>query len=220
MSNSIPKLCAELGIEIVPTKATRGPFQTSAAKVMKAIGRQHGEGHLTLVLRVITESEHNASELNQFAICGVSDVLLAHPEWANAGLRLLEAFDQISLADLRDQARANRDAAPQREAMATMIYNELCRIKDAPLSRSDHDMENDMPTENDLLYGTTAIAKYLEMSLTLCRDLIRAGAIPTFTMPGSSTRCARKSSLNGRWQEYEARAISGSKSAEKARISA
>lgn len=35
------------------------------------------------------------------------------------------------------------------------------------------------------------------------RDLISLGGILTFTMPGSSTRCARKSSLNATWQKYE-----------------
>src|ERR1700704_6084185 len=60
-----------------------------------------------------------------------------------------------------------------------------------------------MPIDNDLLYGTRAIANYLELPVQKCRDLINFSGIPTFTMPGSTTRCARKSSLNANWQKYE-----------------
>lgn len=60
-----------------------------------------------------------------------------------------------------------------------------------------------MPIDNDLIYGTWAIATYLELPIQKCRDLISLGGIPTFTMPGSSTRCARKSSLNATRPKYE-----------------
>lgn len=46
-------------------------------------------------------------------------------------------------------------------------------------------------------------ANYLELPVQRCRDLINLGGVPTFTMPGSTTRCARKSSLNATWQKYE-----------------
>jgi hypothetical protein len=60
-----------------------------------------------------------------------------------------------------------------------------------------------VPIDNDLIYGTWAIATYLELPIQKCRDLISLGGIPTFTMPGSSTRCARKSSLNATRPKYE-----------------
>ena len=60
-----------------------------------------------------------------------------------------------------------------------------------------------MPIENDLIYGTRAIAEFLEIPIQRCRELIAAGNLPTFTMPGASTRCARKSSLNAHWAALE-----------------
>src|SRR4051812_24491796 len=42
----------------------------------------------------------------------------------------------------------------------------------------------------------------LELSIQKRRDLINLAGIPTFMMPGSATRCARKSSLNATWQKY------------------
>jgi hypothetical protein len=63
--------------------------------------------------------------------------------------------------------------------------------------------ESSVPIDNDLLYGTRAIAGFLEIPVQKCRDPINFSGIPTFTMPGSTTRCARKSSLNATWQKYE-----------------
>jgi hypothetical protein len=64
-----------------------------------------------------------------------------------------------------------------------------------------------MPIENDLVYGSRKIAKYLEMPLETCKALIKDKHIPTFRMPGTRTDCARKSALNALWAECERQAM-------------
>jgi hypothetical protein len=83
-----------------------------------------------------------------------------------------------------------------------MLFRELSTAfaDDPPLATEE---SNAMPIDNDLLYGTKAIADFLQISLQKCRDLIVVKAIPTFTMPGSTARCARKSTLNATWAAYE-----------------
>lgn len=201
---SIPRICAELGIEILPTTRKPGPGQTTAGATLHALCRSHGEGHLILILRTLMESEGNSDHINEFTLMGISDVMLAHPEWPNTGLRWLEAFDKIDLGDIREHARRNRDAVPQRHGIVSALHRELSVIFDpANKVQFTRTEESFMPIDNDLLYGTRAIAGYLELSTQKCRDLINLGGIPTFTMPGSTTRCARKSSLNATWQKYE-----------------
>jgi hypothetical protein len=107
----------------------------------------------------------------------------------------------VDLAEIQRQAKLNRDTVPQRQGIATMLFRELSEAfaDDTPEAEED----SNMPTENDLIYGTRAIANFLEIPLQRCRELIIDNAIPTFVMPGSTTSCARKSALNARWQALE-----------------
>jgi hypothetical protein len=79
-----------------------------------------------------------------------------------------------------------------------MLFRELSEAFTAGHSVPTKE-EDVMSTENDLLYGTKAIANFLEASRQKYQDLIVVNAIPTFSMLGSATRCARKSALNARW---------------------
>jgi hypothetical protein len=90
-----------------------------------------------------------------------------------------------------------------------MLFRELSTAfaDDAPAATGE---SNAMPVDNDLLYGTKAIADFLQISLQKCRELIVVKAIPTFCMPGSTTRCARKSTLNATWAAYEGQATARS----------
>jgi hypothetical protein len=132
---------------------------------------------------------------------GVSDIVPSHPAWHAEGLRWREAFDRIDLGDIREQARRNKAAVPQRHGISSALHHELPAIFDptneVQLTRTE---ESSVPIDNDLIYGTRAIATYLELPIQKCRDLISLGGIPTFTMPGSSTRWAWKSSLNATWR--------------------
>ncbi|MBR0696733.1 hypothetical protein [Bradyrhizobium lablabi] len=51
--------------------------------------------------------------------------MLAYPAWADSGLRWFEVFDGINLGAIQRQAKANRDACPQRHGIATLLYREL-----------------------------------------------------------------------------------------------
>jgi hypothetical protein len=156
---------------------------------------------LIQLLRTFSETENENARIDAFALYAISDLMVAHPEWADSGLRWLDVFDRIDLGEIQRQAKLNRSTVPQREGIATMLFRELSdAFGDHPAAIRE---ERVMPIDNDLVYGTKAIANFLEISLQKCRDLIVVNAIPTFTMPGSTTRCARKSALNARWLALE-----------------
>lgn len=203
MTTALARICADVGVEILPIdKGTPRAGQTTAKATLKRILVERGEGHLVQLLRTFVETENNGTRIDAFALLAISDIMLAYPAWADSGLWWLEVFDRIDLGEIQRQAKANRDAVPQRHGIATMLYRELTAAfaADPPPAIEE---SNTMPIDNDLLYGTKAIADFLQISLQKCRDLIVVKAIPTFTMPGSTTRCARKSTLNATWAAYE-----------------
>ena len=203
-SPRVPKICADLGLEILPTNKTPGPGQTTAGSTLHAIFRSHGEGHLVMLLRTLLETEGNSGHVNEFTLYALSDVMLAHPEWPDSGLKWLEVFDRIDMGDIREQAKRNRAAVPQRYGIASALHRELTAMfdpfHDVQFARTE---ESSVPIENNLIYGTRAIAEFLEIPIQRCRELIAAGNLPTFQMPGATTRCARKSTLNVHWQALE-----------------
>ena len=157
-----------------------------------------------MLLRTLLETEGNSDHVNEFTLFAISDVMLAHPEWPESGLRWLEVFDRIDLGDIRDQAKRNRAAVPQRHGIAAALQRELFNAFDPtnhqPICRTE---DAAMPIENDLIYGTRAIAAFLEIPIQRCRELIAAGNLPTFQMPGATTRCARRSTVNAHWRALE-----------------
>jgi hypothetical protein len=58
----------------------------------------------------------------------VSDIILAHPQWAAAGLAWLDAMDTCDLPGMRARAKLNRQAASPRQAIATMMFEHLRTI--------------------------------------------------------------------------------------------
>ena len=201
-SNAVAKLCADLGVAIIaPNAQSPKAGETTARACLHRLYRDHGPEHLVTVLRVFMETENINARIDAFAVQAVSDVALAHPEWPNTGLRWLEIMDRIDLSEMQRVAKENRDAVPQRFAIATMLHQELTAAFSNNSVTSTR--ENVMPIDNDLLYGTKAIADYLEMPKPTCSELIREGKVPTFKMPGSTTRCARKTTLNQHWAECE-----------------
>jgi hypothetical protein len=125
MLDAVDAILADLQIAVIPTNQTRGPMQTKARQILRAIFRDHGEGHLILLLRTITESNGNELALIAPCLLAVSDVMRAHPAWPNRGLQWIEAFDNIDLVAMQKTASANRKASPQRGAIATMLYERL-----------------------------------------------------------------------------------------------
>jgi hypothetical protein len=57
----------------------------------------------------------------------------------------------------------------------------------------------------DVLIGLDSIAAWLGISRGQCRGLVDDGAVPTFRLPGRSTRCALKSAIGAAMQEYARR---------------
>lgn len=203
MPNAVPKICADLGVEIIKTNEHQvRDGQTTARATLNRLYRDHGEAHLVTVLRVFTETENVNAKIDYFALTALSDIILAHPEWPATGLRWLEVMDRIDIAEMQRQAKANREAVPQRHAIATMLHRELSAAF-ADKSFTETKRENVVPIDNDLLYGTKAIAEFLQMPKQTCCELLNEGKIPSFRMPGATTRCARKSSLNAHWAACE-----------------
>ncbi|UPK28396.1 hypothetical protein [Bradyrhizobium sp. 195] len=126
------EICAELGLEIIPTNQRMQPGQTKAESVLHSLYEDHGEGHFVLLLRTLLETEGNSVHINDFVLRGLSDVMLAHPEWPQKGLAWLEAFDSIDLGQIRAQARASRRAVPQRHGVAAGLFRELAYIFASP----------------------------------------------------------------------------------------
>lgn len=68
----------------------RGAAETCCKAIVDKVIRDRGIPHAVQVLRTIIESEGNADQLTRPMILAVSDVILAHPRWAESGLALLE----------------------------------------------------------------------------------------------------------------------------------
>lgn len=135
MPDVLATLCAKLEIEIVPCNVRSGPRRTKAGNVLRRLLSERGEGHVIITLRTIIESDGNDTALTSPVIYGVSDLILAHPGWADRGLAWIEAFDEIDLLDLTAKAKANRKAVPARAAMAAMLYERLAPNFDPPKPR-------------------------------------------------------------------------------------
>ena len=123
------ELFEQLGINFVPPnqQRRRGACETSCVRIVDRMIRKFGAPHTTFVLRTITKTENNATELIADAIHAVSDVVRAHPRWEDCGLDWLAAFDKISLADIRKTAKAAA-VQPLRVGIATLICIELEKI--------------------------------------------------------------------------------------------
>ena len=123
MTPALATLCTELDISVIPVTKQRGVMETCAVNTLEHVLRDHGTEHLRSVLMSIVETENNKRMLVAPVIWAVSDILLAHPSWF--GGDFLEAMDRIDLADIHERAKANREAAQPRQAIATMLFEEL-----------------------------------------------------------------------------------------------
>lgn len=123
MTPALSAILSDLDIRVVPVTKQRGLMETHAVNTMARILNDHGPKHLRSVLMSIVETENNKRMLVAPVIWAVSDILLAHPSWF--GGDFLEAMDRIDLAELHERAKANREAAQPRQAIATMLFEEL-----------------------------------------------------------------------------------------------
>lgn len=103
--SKIDIFCDQIGIAIVPCRRRRGRWETHARQSLRKIARSRGEGHLSIVLKCIKARPENALELWSETILAVSDVLQAFPSLEERGGALLDQFEAIDLAGLRQQAK-------------------------------------------------------------------------------------------------------------------
>jgi hypothetical protein len=208
-AKSIAKLCADVGVEIVPRTGELAAGQLCAVETLRELYKKHGQDHLVMLLRTFVESRpENAAAMSEDMLMALSEVILANPAWVETGMRWLEVFDEIDLDQIRLEAKQNRPLVFQRSTIIALVLRDLRQAfgnvasltPQQPRSRA-------MPIENDLVYGSRKIAKYLEMPLETCKALIKDKHIPTFRMPGTRTDCARKSALNALWAECERQAM-------------
>jgi hypothetical protein len=125
-----PKLFKDLGIRSTSSSKRHPdgmPMATCAGNVVERLIKQCGLGHVTLTLRTIVESAGNDRALIADVIEAVSDVIKAHPRWADLGMAWLGAFDQISLLDIRKKAKS-ANVRPLRTGIATLVCIELDKI--------------------------------------------------------------------------------------------
>ena len=83
-SERVASICAEFGITVVPPARRRNggtALETCAASTLQRLLADWGESHLRDVLLSIVESAGNDRALVAPVILGVSDILLAHPNW-------------------------------------------------------------------------------------------------------------------------------------------
>jgi hypothetical protein len=120
-------LFEEIGIKAVkPTKQRRkGAAETHCGRIVARLIDDLGVEHTRLVLLTIVETKGNAGQLTRPVILAVSDIILSHRRWTDSGF-WLQAFDQISLADVWERAKATKISA--REAIATLLFVELERL--------------------------------------------------------------------------------------------
>jgi hypothetical protein len=116
-----------LNIQFVPTNKTREAGESCAARIVERLVADRGMDHAMVVMRCIAEtSPENRRHLTRPVITAVSDVLLAHPRWANDGLAILEAMDRVDLDAIWKSVK--RAKVSPRGAIAAPVYIELERI--------------------------------------------------------------------------------------------
>ena len=123
------QLFKSLEITYIPSREAqrRGPRSTCCGNFVERLIKKHGRPHVTIVLRTIVESIGNESELIADVIGGISDLVRTHPRWVNLGLAFIEAFDAISLAQVRKTAKAT-GVQPLRDAIMTLVCVELEKL--------------------------------------------------------------------------------------------
>jgi hypothetical protein len=124
MTPELADLLAELEIKVVPLDAYRGAGSTMAISCLRRILTHHGYSHAKMVLMSIAETRSNARELVAPVIWAVSDLILAHPAWAERATDWFDAFDRVDIRQLREFAKMNKAVQP-RAAIATLLFGFL-----------------------------------------------------------------------------------------------
>jgi hypothetical protein len=125
----IYRVAEQCGVKLLDTADARpGPRRQRecfAKRTLRRIGRDNGEAHLALVLRLIVETEGNAAELGRETLMAISSLLAVDPSLEARGGALFDAFDRISLAGVRTEAKAMAVGLPISKTMRVLLAQRL-----------------------------------------------------------------------------------------------
>ncbi|GBD48080.1 hypothetical protein [Methylopila sp. Yamaguchi] len=130
----IDVLCDQLGISIVKRSRRCRPRETRARRALTKLAESQGDGHVVFVLRTIVQSANNKASLWSETILAVSDVVRLRPDLSDRGGAFMEAFDRISLEEVRARAR-RMGIGPKRQVMRVLITDRLESELDPPAQR-------------------------------------------------------------------------------------
>jgi hypothetical protein len=109
-----------------------GEPETNCRALIDRLISQHGMPHGRQVLLTFTETTGNADMMRGPLIMAVSDLLLHHRRWRDAGEAWLSSFDEIKLRDTWKTTKATRIKA-KREVSAALLFVELERLLGPPI---------------------------------------------------------------------------------------
>ncbi|WP_084327307.1 ParB/RepB/Spo0J family partition protein [Salinarimonas rosea] len=132
---AVDEACRCAGVHILryPVDAAmQKPGQTMAVATLACALKTHGRDVLVTALQCITQTSNGEEPglITSGLVKAICDVLSVRRDWLDAGERLLQAFDDIDLSDLVDQARL----APKPKGVSRTM--EITRRLRLELSRS------------------------------------------------------------------------------------
>jgi len=126
-TGDIHRVIRPLGIKLVSADDYRANMDRTKVcccrATLKKIARTQGEGHLSLVLKMIVETDGNECELYSDTILAVSGLFASFPELERMNT-LYDWFDGIDLHSLRWKAKDSK-VYPVHKAMQTLLVLEF-----------------------------------------------------------------------------------------------
>lgn len=121
---NIHKVTRECGVRLVAARehspASRRPGECFCKPTVREIGQRWGEGHLRLVLMLMTGTRANARELYADMMKAVARLLAGNPDLVRRP-SLVDEFNDIDLGRLRRQAKAMRCGVPTSDVLLVLL---------------------------------------------------------------------------------------------------
>ncbi|CAK7257720.1 MULTISPECIES: hypothetical protein [unclassified Shinella] len=121
---NIYKVTRECGVRLVASRehspASRRPFDCFCKPTVREIGQRWGEGHLRLVLMLMTGTRANARGLYADMMKAVARLLAGNPDLIRRP-SLVDEFNTIDLGRLRSQAKAMRCGVPTSDVLLVLL---------------------------------------------------------------------------------------------------
>lgn len=118
----IYKIARQCGVKLFDgikhSPSSRKPFECYCKDTLRAIGQEHGEQHLKLVLMLMTGTRENADCLYSDTMKAVSQLILSQPALGKSPT-LIEDMNRVSLPALRERIRLK--SLPVRSWQALLV---------------------------------------------------------------------------------------------------